>query len=54
MSKDGGKDNFILTQSCAITYLENLECNRDNECPSDKPDCRSGRCIKGWTTNFEI
>ena len=24
-----------------------LECIKDDECPSDKPECRGGECIKG-------
>ena len=24
-----------------------LGCIKDDECPSDKPECRRGKCIKG-------
>ena len=46
--KAGEKDNvFVGWMRFYILRNGYLGCVKDDECPGNKPDCRSGVCIKG-------
>ena len=39
--------NDFLCNTLCISCNTFLGCIKHDECPSDKPECRGGKCIKG-------